>query len=295
MHKFRKYLLLLPVLTAISCGYSVGYLVPGDRYTSSNFQENYYRHWDKELKNAKLVASKDVTSTRITSFDDLDKIDPNFALPGAITSPVEYGKEYKMSGVDDSFKYGYQSKLFDGQMFCGAQIEQLNPNYEYQKGRVQIDEKGFSARFSKESSALHYFAMQFKASTDNTVDCYPVGSTTLSEYGTTLEEHNIHDAKMKHSAVVELTITLYVKTSKGIVGHPYKSSIPFVDTNNDGHYYVFYAFDLQSENLSRLVGVSATYTTDDELIKWNKKDGRDIDITSSLLLYEMFFPYTNWN
>ena len=293
MRKFKKYLLLLPVVAAVSCGYSVNYLVPGDRYTSANFQENYYRHWDKELKSAKLVETKDVTSTSITSFADLEKVDPNFSLPGAPSTDREYGKQYKMNSVDELFNYGYQSKLFDGQMVCGAQDG--NEQFAYQKGRVQIDEKGFSARFSKESSALHYFAMQFKASTDNTVDCYPVGSTTLSKYGTTLEEHNLHDAKMKHSAVVELTITLYVKTNKGIVGHPYKSSIPFVDTNNDGHYYVFYAFDLQSENLSRLVGVSATYTTDDELIKWNKKDGRDIDITSSLLLYEMFFPYTSWN
>ena len=50
MNKFKKYLLLLPVITVVSCGYYVDYLVKGDMYISINFSENYYRHWDNELQ-----------------------------------------------------------------------------------------------------------------------------------------------------------------------------------------------------------------------------------------------------
>ena len=103
-----KYLTLLPIIAAVSCGYSTSYLVPGVQYTSPVFQENYYRHWDAELKNANKVAAKDVNDGKITNFDDLDKIDPNFALPGAPETAEQYGVEYKMNSVDDMFNYGYQ-------------------------------------------------------------------------------------------------------------------------------------------------------------------------------------------
>ena len=282
-----KYLTLLPLVALVSCGYSASYLVPGDKYNSPIFANNYYRHWDAELKNANSVAAKDVNDGKIVNFDELEKIDPNFVLPGAPATAEEYGVEYKMNSVDDMFNYGYQSKLFDGQMVCGAQDGHLQ--YAYQLGRVQIDSSGFSVRFSKESSELHYFAMQFKSSTDNTVDCYPVNSDEISEYGTAY-----HDNRLFHNSVVELTVTLYCKTNNGIVAHPYNATITFDQNHtNDGHFYIFYAFSLEGEELSRLVGASVTYTVNDELINWNKEKGIDID--HALFLYEMFFPYTYWN
>ena len=304
-----KYLILLPLVAIISCGYSTSYLVEGNRYTSAVFEENYYRHWDNELKSATKVDAIDVTDKKITSFSDLYKIDPNLSLPGAPANAEEYGVQYKMNSLDDSFYYGYQSKLFDGQMVCGAQDGHLQ--YAFQLGRVQIDSNGFSVRFSKESSELHYFAMQFKATTDNTVDCYPIDSEVKSYYGTTVAEHNIHDDKLinKHESTFDLTITLYTRTNKGIVAHPFMSHIELLGTvngeptgkykTNNGHFYTFFAFDLEDlleEKLSRLVGVSVTFdNVDDALINHNK-NREDVDeIKYALFLYEMFFPYTSWN
>ena len=293
MNKFKKYFLLLPLVGVVSCGYSVNNLVPGNKYNSPIFQENYYRHWDNELKNAKKEAVKDVSGISVTSYSELERIDPNFALPGAPATDEEYGVQYKMSGIDDSFRYGYQSKLFDGQMVCGAQDGHME--YAYQLGRVQIDSNGFSVRFSKESSGLNYFAMQFKATTDNTKKCFKVNS----------EEYATSDTDLFHTSVVDLTITLYVKTNNGIVGHPYISSIMFNNTTNNGHSYKFYAFDLSEEKLTRLVGVSVQYTVNDDLINWNKymdethasePDYEKVgNIDYALFLYEMFFPYTSWN
>ena len=289
MNKFRKYLLLLPMVMVVSCGTSIDYLVPGNKYNSPIFTENYYRHWDKELKNARKVEAKDVTEFSITKFTDLDQIDPNVAT-GIVSfaNANEYGAAYKMNSVDDSFNYGYQSKLFDGQMVCGAQ--NYHPEYAYQLGRIQTDSNGFSVRFAKESDDLHYFAMQFKASTNNQFDCYPVNSDTIS-----LATDGDHDSLLTHASVIELTVSIYVKTNKGIVAHPYVSTIEFPNhSTNNGGYYVFYAFSLEDEELSRAVGVSFTFTYEDELIEWNKTKGID-NIDYALFLYEMFLPYTYWH
>ena len=149
---------------------------------------------------------------------------------------------------------------------------------------------GFSVRFAKESDDLHYFAMQFKASTNNQFDCYPVNSDTIS-----LATDGDHDSLLTHASAIELTVSIYVKTNKGIVAHPYVSTIEFPNhSTNNGGYYVFYAFSLEDEELSRAVGVSFTFTYEDELIEWNKTKGID-NIDYALFLYEMFLPYTYWH
>ena len=290
MNRFRKYFLLLPMVMVTSCGTSVNYLVPGNKYNSPIFTENYYTHWDSELKNARKEDEKIFTDNSITKFTDLDRIDPNVATEiVSFASANEYGAAYKMNDVDDSFNYGYQSKLFDGQMVCGAQ--NYHPEYAYQLGRIQTNEKGFSVRFAKESDDLHYFAMQFKASTNNQIDCYPVNSDTLSP----ASDGGQHDDLIRHNSVINLTVTIYTKTNKGIVAHPYTSEINFDENHtNNGSFYIFYGFSLENENLSRAVGVSFTFTYVDELIEWNKTKGID-NIDYALFLYEMFLPYTYWH
>ena len=289
MNKFKKYLLLLPSVIIVSCGTSIDYLVPGNKYNSPVFTENYYTHWDKELKSARKEDAKDVTDSSITKFNDLDQIDPNIATGIVHYADYNaYGADYKMNSVDDSFNYGYQSKLFDGQMVCGAQ--NYHPEWAYQLGRVQTNSSGFSVRFAKESDDLHYFAMQFKASTNNQIDCYPVGSDDISY----ASDPN-HDTIIMHNSTIELTVTIYVKTNKGIVAHPYVSTINFDNNNtNNGHHYVFYAFDLESENLSRAVGVSFTFNYNDALINHNIEKGIT-NIDYALFLYEVFLPYTYWH
>ena len=72
--KNKKYFLLLPLVALTSCGYSLDYIVEGNKYNSPVFSENYYRHWDDELKHAKQGLSLDVENS-ITNFSDLFKID----------------------------------------------------------------------------------------------------------------------------------------------------------------------------------------------------------------------------
>ena len=303
MPKKMKYLLLLPLITVVSCGYSTSYLVEGDKYNSSIFVKNYYTHWDEELKNSTKSKIVDVDEQKMVSeinlgygdnlIEGIEQIDPNYF--DKIPNLDEYGLEHKMNAVDDLFNYGYQSKLFDGQMVCGAQNG--HPEYAYQLGRVQIQESGFSTRFSKESSELHYFAMNFKVSTDNTIPCYLTDNPQeqIARHG---------DYELMHESKIKLTITLYVKTNSGIEGYPFEANMDFTGQiiqsgahrykTNNGHVYNFLAFDLEEYHLSRLVGVSVEFKVlEDEFLTINKNRG--VDMTYALFLYEIFFPYTTWN
>ena len=273
----KKLLSLLPVFFLTSCGYSLSYLVKGSTYNSTVFQENYYQHWDDEFKSPQHVISHDVS---YFSFADLFKLDP--IVLDKYESSSDYASDYKMNNVDEMFNYGVQSKLFDGQMVCGAQNGR--PELAYQLARVQTDTNGFSIRFSKESDELSYFAMQFKATTDNTVECYKVGSEELAH----------GDTDMYHNSTVHINLSLYTKDDTGINSNEFKFTVN-IDNNrtNNGSAYTFVAFDLKEYNLSRLVGLSITYTVEDELIEWNKLKGIDIDY--ALFLYEMFLPYTTWH
>lgn len=306
MHKRLKYLLLLPLVAIVSCGYSTSYFVEGDKYTSANFKENYYKHWDDELKKSTKFNPLDITSEAYifdygyfpsAALPEFGIIDPNYFDSEPLVE--EYGKEFKMGAVNDSFRYGYQSKLFDGQMVCGAQNgmdgKDGRPDYTYQKGRVQTAESGFSIRFSKESDELHYFAMQFKASTDNTRKYYIVGGTEYKKQA---------DKDLNHNSSIALTVTLFLKNNEGIVGYPFTINVDFNNkTTNVGSHYTFVAFDLtkyktDTFSFTRLVGVSVTYKVlSDELIDYNKDMGvKDISYDDyALFLYELFFPYTSWN
>ena len=103
--KNKKYFLLLPLVALTSCGYSLDYIVEGNKYNSPVFSENYYRHWDDELKNAKQGLSVDVENN-ITTFSDLFKIDAS--VYDKYKTSDDYGEDYKMNLVDDMFNYGYQ-------------------------------------------------------------------------------------------------------------------------------------------------------------------------------------------
>ena len=304
-----KYLMLLPLTAIVSCGYSTSYLVEGNKYVSAVFTENYYTHWDSELKSATKKDVVDVTSSKVTAevnygydaathkLEGLQAIDPNFYQEAPDID--EYGEDFKMNAVDDSFNYGYQSKLFDGQMVCGGQNGR--PELAYQYGRVQIQEEGFSARFSKESGDLHYFAMNFKASTDNSLECYLTDDLTEVK-----ARHS--DSDLFHESKIELTITLYTKTLNGIEAHPFvteidlagqvKQGVDYYYKTNNGHVYTFLAFDLEEYNLSRCVGVSVQFEIlEDELLRINNElPGREsVNMTYALFLYEIFLPYTSWN
>ena len=264
MSNKKKLLSLLPLLALTSCGgFSLEYIVKGNQYLSPVFAENYYDHWDKELKNASLKATNEVKEEdRILSFNDIGKIDDNYATGLEGYTVDDYGPEHALNKYDDSFNYGVQSKLFDGEVRCLGR---------YQRVRVQIRNTGFSVRFSKESDELTYFAVQFKAAVDYTKPEYQ----SIGQNG----HHN--------SSLTSLTVSIYVKEGLEIKRVDYVTSNIQIDNyRTNAEYYYFYAFKL--ENLSRMVGFSMEY-------EYSDPEAEAANLDYSLFLYEVFLPYTSWH
>lgn len=320
MHK--KYLLLFPLLIALSScgGFSLDYIVEGDKYISSNFLKNYYEHWDDELANAARLVSYNVDDSRITSFKQIGNLDPNYATanPDSLNESKldAYSHAHMLINYNESFKYGVQSKLFDGRFLCdGLQ----------QRSRIQIREnKGFSVRFSKESDGLSYFAMNFKTTLNNQTRCYKVDE---SEHPVDVEART--DSDKFHSSVIQLTVTIFVKQEGYIIGYDFVSTLDFdkcycnydrilrkegesedpepsKETTNNGSIYYFYGFDLSkvrtynNEPLSRMVGFSINYKViSDKLNEFNEGkyiDGNPVEkMDYAIFLYEVYLPYTYWH
>lgn len=289
MKNKSKLLFLLPVIALSSCGYRVPDLVDGDMYNSPIFEKNFYREHDNKLVNAKqgqAVTLDDDKDKVIFNFEELKKLDPTASTVHEYT-PTQYGEHYNLSSVDASFKYGYLSKLYNGAMVCGGR---------YQLSRVQIDTNGFSQKFIKESSnskALDYFALSFRASTDNPNPCYAkVGQPEKAKHA---------DSELFHNSTVTLTVSIYTKNDKEeIVKNDFTHDVAFDNSSTNrgsGTWskdtYRFYAFSLANYNLTRVCGIGMTYTYNDELVQYNNEKG--VNMLYSLMLYEVFFPYSEWN
>lgn len=276
----KRFLTLFPLVFLTSCGYSLSYVVKGNQYNSPIFNNNFYRVWNSELKNASVLSERTLASNEfITKFSDLKEYDPYMALEPYDTAD-DFGKDHKLINYDNSFNYGVQSKLFDGQVQC-LQM--------YQLSRVQVDSNGFSVRFTKEGHNIKYLAMQFKTTTDNTVECF-----NLNEDKEHNEPHKQSDTALYHSSTLTLTTTLYVKDDSNKINAKKFTSEIVNDHTNNGGAYIFYSFSLEDEDVDRLVGFSITYTVDDELINHNHNQGID-NISYAIFLYEVFLPYTTWN
>ena len=285
-------LLMLPALS--SCGgFSLDYIVKGNKYISANFDENYYEHWDSELKNASHIRTiTESDTTFIERFTDVGLIDEKLLVENPYADVEEYGADYCLNRTNQIFNYGVQSKLFDGISYCRSR---------FQRVRVQSRSSGFSVRLSKESDELKYFAVHFKATTNNQIGCYKVGTDVMGQT----------DGDLFHTSWFDLTVSLYCKNNKNqIVAYDFKKNVKFIGTTNNGaeENYKFFAFKTEEIGktdsdegltISRVVGFSITFDKDnlyDDLIEWNIEKGVDIDKDDyALFIYEVFMPYTYWH
>ena len=186
-----------------------------------------------------------------------------------------------MTKLDDSFKYGLVSKMFDGQMFC---------NGDFQKSRTQVEPmergatKGFGVLFSKESNDATYMMMNFKCSVvkeDNQNLTMPGG--------------------IKSDLI--LHIGLYLRNDTGYTYQPLTYHIDDVPTNSgDDHSFPPYAarksmykcfgFNLKNIDTKRLIGFSLQY----EKTSDTYSDAHPTEETMhSIMLYEVSFPKTTWH
>lgn len=295
----KKLFLLIPTLLLTSCGYGLKEVYDGVPYNSPVFEENYFDVWhDKINPSHKKYSVNKIEEEHTIGEDDLPftsledenfkLLDPNFInyeYTYDIVKPEgdkkAYGPSVKLSGYDNSFKYGVSSKLFDGQMFC---------NGHYQNARTQIrpasenSHGGFGLLFAKECSNASYFMMNFKCSliTDKNQNLGYVESN------------------------IKFKISFYLRNGDGYTQVPLYYSINNVPTNSgDDHFlppfaqredmYVCLGFNLKNNAYiptSRLCGISIEY----ELLSDTYSPSHpDENISHAVMLYEISFPYTSWN
>ncbi len=297
MHNsIKKVSLILMVGVLSSCGYNLKEVYDGDAYNSPLFGENYYRVYDSDIDpnnpnnkinetaDIELNSDADLVGLKYTDAWGLDTAIPNtnrgeteydqgklhyFGYEYPKDDPsligVGYGPTRRMSRIDSIFSYGYVSKLFDGQMFCGGL---------YERARVQIDNTGFGRLFEKEvtDQTGAYFALNLKGAA-NSIS----GTTDIQA----------------HMSKVNLHVSFFLRNGSGYK----KVTASYVINEMPTRYnempdnYVFFTFALNPEriDIKRCAGFSIAYDLlDDGIYTGNP------DIQHALLLYEMTMPFTSW-
>ena len=302
--KSKYKLVLFPLIFALSsCGYGLKEVYPGDAYATGNFQKDYYRVWNEKIderssknniirtESYELNEDADYVFTEYSdsnfrlvdksSFENLKYEDDYYPNQEDKYLNTGYGPTKKCSRIDDSFRYGYLSKLYDGQMFCHGR---------YQQARVQIDTEGFGALFAKETTLDTYFAVNFKASYDYT----KYNDVDFSPYGT----QNVPKTETK----VTLKVSFYCKEDKGYIKKTFSYPISNIDTNagENPSIYTFFGFRTINYDLSRVAGYSIEFDFDRDDLSSNPmrdlkdKNGNPYVLDYSLMLYEVFMPGTTW-
>lgn len=313
-NSISKIFLIFPSLVITSCGYGLKEVYDGVPYNNTNFVDNYYMVWDKNIdyRNSNNSITKteekrvldynnDKVFMRMDDANDYkhfqdcesnwfsyeytyDKVEPDDPNKKA------YGPAVKLSNQDSSFKYGVSSKLFDGQMYC---------NGDYQNSRTQVGPTnignygGFAVKFAKECTYSEYFMCNFK--------CAYVTS----------QNQNLPF----HRSDLTLKLGFYLKNENGYTYIPVEYSLTDVPTNSgDDHFippfsgrlnsYICFGFKLhQNEDdnlldLSRLIGVSFEYQLD----AIHTSGGAEInlhpegyEVYHSIMLYEISLPHSIWH
>lgn len=284
-----KSLAILAVLTSVSsCGLDLNELYEADGYNSPVFNENYYRIYPDSINpdnaNNSIQSEKTVlldenqiatTYQEATNkmFDlDMPNLDYSTDSKDEKYIGVGYGPTKKMNSIDDIFKYGYISKLFDGQMFCNAKYELV---------RVQLDERGFGVMFDKEIVTYDYFAINFKVVVNDPNDQIPLHTPHLSSIKLNVHfyvKDNGKYNKISTSHVIENMLTNGIEMNSNMPSGP----------------YVFYALNLKMMpelDLTRCCGFSVDYELiNDEIFNQYPQQ----DLSYAVLLYEVLFPNSTW-
>ena len=300
MKKFPKQtskILLIPLLAVLtSCGYALREVYDGDAYNHPLFEANFYYGkadaFDPESPNYKVksISNHDLDKNEDMVFCCSDTLnDDNFkALErGTFNNVFDFSDANYLSNIENSFKYGYASKLFDNWPECGGR---------YEKARIQIDNNqrkgGFNAKFNKECDNAPYTAFIFQNG---------VGKRDASG------DERFKDI-LRCNCTIDLTIGFFIRTDEGKGEETYRLDnykYQISGFYNNCSHYCFFGFSLENIEIARCQGISISY--DVVSIIEEKKVGQTteyIDHTAEynsdqighcIYAYEMWFPHSSWN
>lgn len=264
--------ILLPLIAITLCGCSkTDEMYKLGVYESPYFNSNYYL---KDDTKGFVFTEKEETPLELSSYNSLQGLHiedrGGYLWEDPLGNKKErlWGYHNNLGRIDESFKKGAISKLYDGRVRCDGL---------YQKSRAQLDKAGYNAKFPMTMSNCDYFAFSCR------------GGTTLKTPLRTQLEYNF-------------TLGFFTPDNEHpgqYVKHIYHLNGIKIETDNSAKTDLvsFYIDKTNGFPLKDTVGMSISWECNDpQLALYNITDDRTVKEKDHLaiMLYEVFLGNSTW-
>lgn len=262
MKNNRISLLALGLLTLTSCGQQVSLVYDRVTYHTSVFADNMYEdtYLTNELKPniiatfTYLINSEDVV-VGVSNLKSEDLVlDDNTPL-----NDDNFAKTYKLSKNLPSLGYGFESKLFDGILYCTDAVR-------LSKSRLQLRPSGMGHPFSKALTTYDYTGVFMKAGADTNA-----GAAKITD--------------------LQVVLTYYVTNDENqYTAHRFVYPVSALRQSDFPQFYGFYFEDtpVTSTTLENAVAFSFEY----EII--NEEALNSPENLTGIFFYELLLPNATW-
>lgn len=237
--KIPLFFLLIIALT--SCGKDLQGILEGSVYHDQEFKNNMYidtvlnSSLSDEHINLAASSIHDVPNTYLkTSFKDMR---PSDQLN--MTLDEDFAQSHKLSNQLDEVKYGFESKLFDGILFCTDAVR-------ISKSRLQLLPSGFGYVLPKSVDHISFIGLYLKAGADTNAGGYHIIDLTV--------DVSLYLLLPNSNLYKRLTFSLFITN---------------LTTSNYPGFYGFYLIDIVNTSFfeanSKVAAISLSYRDIDSL------------------------------
>lgn len=225
---------------------------------AKNQHPEYFRHGDKELtwtEQGDGPYGADIVGGGIAEWAD------NTPLVGTV-----YGQTKKLAHAHPSFRKGYLSKLYNGQVKCDGWS-----NYSM----VLIDKEGYGTRFPRTLQQASYFGFVARGASDST------------------------DSGKGRVITVDITVSFYKRASDGVTlsGKAFRLDDVKLQANFSSEFTSFIGFSFEDIGYdpTGIAAMSIRYDLVDDPLGGTDDFSREGGIHTGLGLLEVMFPDSIWN
>jgi len=261
----RTYFLVgVSLVALVSCGRDVASALDRNIYHTQLFSDNMYVDTvieslftpEKIATTNTYVVASDKLVTGVANLKTSDRFYDNNGTPTLINDDV-YSTNNKLSLTLPDVKYGFESKLYDGILFCTDAVR-------ISKSRLQLQESGYGYVFPKTLTSVDHVGLYLKAGADTYL-----GGVKITD--------------------LRINLSFYVPTSGNqFAAHTFQMDVLGLPSTNFPQFYGFYFSDVGSVNLSGASAYSLTYEILDAAAAASDKE------LTALFIYEMLLPKSVW-
>jgi hypothetical protein len=262
MKKIKSLFLPIGFLVLTSCGQQVALVYDRGTYHTNVFADNMYQ--DTYLTN---ILKPRVTTTMRYTIEAEDVVVGVTGLESddlLLDSETEvnddnFAQTFKLSNTLPALNYGFESKLFDGILYCTDAVR-------LSKSRLQLQPSGMGHAFSKQLQTYNYTGVFMKAGADTNA-----GAAKITDLNTIL--------------------TYYIDNGNNtLTAHQFVYPVSNVRQSDYPQFYGFYFEDAQvtSTTLQNTFAFSFEY----EIL--NEDALNSPSELTGIFFYELLLPQTSW-